>query len=185
MARYYILYKSFIKYNKIVKFIIISFLLCCLNILFIIPQAKAEEMHSLINRIGQKYGVSQEIISRIIKAESDFNPHAISPADARGLMQITRQTWDWICQEYLQVEWNFEECGFEIEKNVEVGVRFLKWISDYLDKNKEKLNDTKENLLLACYNAGPGAVRNYDFRIPPFSETQNYVKKINLMEKNI
>ena len=116
---------------------------------------------------------------KVISVESGFNSKAISGCDARGLMQVTRPTWDWICRDFLEVDWNFDECAFDPEKNIRVGTCFLKWIKSYISRYKNQLNDSEENLIYACYNAGPGAVRNYGFSIPPYNETINYIKKIN------
>jgi len=140
--------------------------------------ANAQSVESIILRAAEEYGVSGELVFKVIKSESDFNPRAISSCDARGLMQLTRPTWNWICREYLKVHWQFDQDAFDAEKNIIVGTRFLRWISDYLQRNETELNDSRDKLVLACYNAGPGAVRNHGFRVPPFKETRDYVKKI-------
>lgn len=174
-----LLSKKFIKQNKIFKITCLLLTLCLVLVLIINSNVRAESIDVVISQVSVQYNIEAGLIYRVIEAESNFNPQAISRADARGLMQVTRQTWDWICRDYLHVSWDFDEFAFDPDKNIKVGVRFLKWISDYLEKNKDDLNDSKENLVLACYNAGPGAVRNYGFRVPPFEETQNYIQKIN------
>ena len=114
-------------------------------------------------------------------AESSFNARAVSACDARGLMQITRRTWDWVCADLLGLTWDFDADAFDPRKNIIVGTCYLAWISDYLDRYEAKWNDSKDNLILACYNAGPGAVRKHCFSVPPFAETLNYVERINKM----
>ncbi|MFH2137613.1 MAG: lytic transglycosylase domain-containing protein [Candidatus Omnitrophota bacterium] len=174
----YVLYKSIIKDGSKVN-VAIFFLLFCFCLLIFLPDVCADDLSRIVSMVSQEFGVDEATIYKVIEIESSFNPRAVSSCDARGLMQVTRQTWDWICTDYLKVSWNFQECAFDQEKNVIVGVRFLKWIDDYLDSHNSELNESKENLVLACYNAGPGAVRNSGFRIPQYSETMNYVKKIN------
>ncbi|MDD5746295.1 MAG: lytic transglycosylase domain-containing protein [Candidatus Omnitrophica bacterium] len=139
----------------------------------------AETLDEVITQVSRDYSINEAVIYKIIEAESNFDPQAVSYCNARGLMQVTHNTWDWICREYLHVAWDFDDSAFDPEKNIRVGTRFLKWIADYLDDHTGQLNDSKERLLLACYNAGPGAVRNYGFRIPPYEETQRYVQKIS------
>ena len=174
-----ILSKKILNRNKICKITLFTsfFIFSYFNVFNDIVYA--ENLNSLITRVGREYNIDSATIVGIIEAESSFNSRAVSPCDARGLMQVTHSTWDWICREYLHVAWDFESSAFDPEKNIRVGVRFLKWIVDYLNDNSERLNDSKGNLLLACYNAGPGTVRRYGFRIPPFQETQHYVRKIS------
>ncbi|MBI4846734.1 MAG: lytic transglycosylase domain-containing protein [Candidatus Omnitrophica bacterium] len=175
-----LLTKELIKGNIILRISFLSskILSVFLFILIFTGQSQAESFDSVIMELSVKYGLSEIMIYNLIEAESSFNSRAVSPCDARGLMQITKRTWDWICSDYLEVEWDFNDCAFDSEKNIRVGMRFLKWISDYLDRYENRLNDSKDRLLLACYNAGPGAVKNSGFRVPPFEETHNYVAKI-------
>ncbi len=177
------LYKRIVKGKKIAGIVAITFLFFIQSASVFLPETRADQISSLILQASQKYGISPDLIYKVIEAESSFDSFAVSSCNAKGLMQITRPTWDWICKDYLQVEWDFNECSFDPKKNIEVGTRFLMWINDFLDTYKDKLNASKENLLLACYNAGPGAVKNHDFRVPPFKETQNYVKKINALTR--
>ena len=173
-----ILIKQFIKTNKIYKitFLLLFFLFQSSITVFASDSGK---LFGLISTISNSYDINPRITYNVVAAESSFDPKAVSNCDARGLMQITRSTWNWVCRDLLEVEWDFDECCFDEEKNITVGVRFLRWISDYLDRYQDQLRDTKLNLMMACYNAGPGAVRNAGFQVPEFSETQNYVKKIN------
>ncbi len=173
------LIKLIIKLNKITRitFFVIFFALI-LNLISL-PLIYADNLKVAVEAASQNFHIPSELIYRVIETESSFNPYAVSQADARGLMQITRPTWDWICRDFLQVSWSFDADSFNTEKNIIVGTRFLAWIKDYLNKHENELNASYDDLLLACYNAGPGTVKKYGFRVPPYKETLNYVAKIN------
>ncbi|MCP4649130.1 MAG: lytic transglycosylase domain-containing protein [PVC group bacterium] len=179
MDNLHALYKTFIKDAKKCKLSV--FFIVFLVVMSLWPSSSviADQIPYIVNKVSREYDISSDFIYRVIEAESSFNAQAVSRCDARGLMQITRPTWNWICREFLDVNWDFDVYAFDPEKNIIVGTRFLKWIEKYLESNREKLNDSKGDLILACYNAGPGAVRTHGFRVPPFPETISYVNKIN------
>ena len=113
----------------------------------------------LINNAAQKYGIDTKLIESIIKAESDFNPKAISPAGACGLMQLMPQTARMVGVKNI----------FFPEENIEGGTKYLK---DLLEKFNQNLP-----LALAAYNAGPETVKKAG-GIPSIIETQNYVARV-------
>ncbi len=171
--------KLFIKQRIKHQGLLFSVFLALILSFLITPVIYADSMNEIIDRASKNYQVSSALIYQVIEAESSFNTYAVSQTGACGLMQITRPTWDWICRDFLQVSWSFEEDSFNSEKNIIVGTRFLAWINEYLNKHTEELNACQEDLILACYNAGPGTVKKYGFRVPPFKETQNYIARIN------
>ncbi|MBU1042813.1 MAG: lytic transglycosylase domain-containing protein [Candidatus Omnitrophica bacterium] len=175
------LIKHIIKLNKICLISLI--VLACIFSRTSQNLIKADTLTDVVAIVSDEYDIPEELIRHIIQAESSFNEKAVSYCDARGLMQITRPTWEWITQQYLEVDWDFDQCAFDPEKNIRVGTRFLRWINDYLDQKQELLNGPKQDLVLACYNAGPGNVRKYNYSVPPFKETEDYIKKINNMSK--
>lgn len=126
----------------------------------------SERIEKAIADASTKYGVNANLIRAIIKTESNFNPNAVSPAGAKGLMQL--------------MPCNIEHYGvndpFNIEQNIDAGTRHIK---DYLKTYNYDLN-----MALAAYNFGPGNMASRgissssDFYKLP-SETKNYLAKIN------
>lgn len=113
----------------------------------------------LIVAAARKFDVDAALVSAMIQAESDFNPHEISNKGARGLMQLMPAT-----AERFGV---FD--SYDPEANIYGGVRYLRWLLEKFNGNAD--------LAVAAYNAGEGNVWKYD-GIPPFRETINYVNRI-------
>lgn len=121
--------------------------------------AKASDFDSIIKEASQKYDVDENFIKSIIQQESGFNPNAKSWVGAMGLMQLMPGT-----AKDLGVK-----NAYDPRENIMGGVKYIKQQLDRFSGDKRKA--------LAAYNAGPGAVMKYG-GIPPYSETQNYVKNI-------
>jgi soluble lytic murein transglycosylase-like protein len=114
----------------------------------------------IISNAAKKFRIDSALIKAIIKAESNFNHEAISPVGAQGLMQLMPAT-----AYALQVE-----DAFHPENNIEGGTRYLRYL----------LNTYRGNLklTLAAYNAGERAVAKYNNNVPPYRETQNYIRRV-------
>jgi soluble lytic murein transglycosylase-like protein len=128
--------------------------------------SRASDYDGVIHEASQKYGVDEKFIKSIIQQESGFNPNAKSWVGAMGLMQLMPET-----AKDLGVK-----NGYDPRDNVMAGVKYIKEQLDRFGGDKRKA--------LAAYNAGPGAVLKYG-DIPPFEETQNYVKNIMSMYQSM
>lgn len=122
----------------------------------------ARRWHPLIVRIAREEGVDPALVHAVVAAESAYNPKARSPKGAVGLMQLMPAT--------------AERFGLprdqrtDPERNLRAGSRYLRWLLDYFDQDL--------TLAVAGYNAGEGAVLKYDRQIPPYQETQAYVRRV-------
>jgi soluble lytic murein transglycosylase-like protein len=122
---------------------------------------RARPYEELIAEHSRAHGVRAELVKAVMQVESAFNPYARSPKGALGLMQLMPAT----ARRYGVKD------PFDPRENVRGGVAYLRHLLDRYENN--------EQLALAAYNAGPGAVDKYGQSVPPYKETRNYVKQIN------
>ena len=115
----------------------------------------------LVERAAEKHGLPPDFVKLVARAESAFNPNALSPKGAIGLMQLMPQT-----AAALNVD------PHDAEQNAEAGARLLKDLLLQYQHQPDQLRRA-----LAAYNAGPAAVAKYN-GVPPYRETQLYVDKI-------
>ncbi len=118
----------------------------------------------IIKPLCRKYSIDTNLVKAVIKAESDFDPYAVSKKGAQGLMQLMPQK---------ARELNISD-PFDPRENLKGGISYLR---NLLDRFK---GDT--TLALAAYNAGENAVLQYN-KVPPFKETRNYIEKVMKYKK--
>ena len=126
----------------------------------------SDKYDDLISQASKQYGVDSLLVKAIIKAESDFDPKAVSRKGAMGLMQIMPENF-----QHLDIE-----NPFDPQENIMGGTRYFRYLYDRFDG--------KLALSLAAYNAGPTAVDSYNKTIPPYRETEQYVQRVLAYYRN-
>lgn len=121
----------------------------------------SSEVDGYLVSAGTRHGVDPLLLYSVMHQESSFKSRAISPKGARGLMQLMPMT---------AARFGVTNI-FDPRQNIEGGARYLRFLLGHFN------GDLK--LALAGYNAGEGAVEKYGWRIPPYSETQEYVRRIS------
>jgi len=124
------------------------------------PTVAGERFEPLVQEHATRRGLRPDLVRAVIQVESGFNPRAMSPKGAMGLMQLMPAT--------------ARELGvrdaYDPADNIRGGTAYLRQLLDRYEGNEE--------LALAAYNAGFDAVDRHGGRVPPYSETQNYVRKV-------
>lgn len=123
------------------------------------PEVDTPDLIAMIDKIAADQGVEDSLVHSVIRAESNYNPHAVSPKGAQGIMQLIPAT--------------ARRFGvgntFDPRENVLGGVKYLKFLLDYYHDDYVRA--------IAAYNAGEAAVDRYN-GIPPYAETRAYVYNV-------
>jgi soluble lytic murein transglycosylase-like protein len=125
------------------------------------PSASADaapDVRGLVAEAAKNFDVNPLLVDSVIQVESNYNPFAVSPKGAQGLMQLMPAT----AQRFGVTD------SFDPKQNIEAGVRYLKFLEDTFQDDR---------LAIAAYNAGEKAVTKYK-DVPPYPETVNYVAKV-------
>ena len=124
------------------------------------PRVTPEQYLTWIEGAANRYNVPSALVRAIMHAESNFDPRALSRKGASGLMQLMPST----------AEEMFVKDIFDARENIEGGTRYLRILANRFDGDLIRM--------IAAYNAGPEAVSRYGGQVPPYFETQLYVKKV-------
>lgn len=124
------------------------------------PLRRPSSTSDLLDRIAAESGIDRALLHAIARQESGLNPAAVSAAGAVGLMQLMPATAH---------RFGVHD-RFDPEQNLRGGAAYLTWLLTHFDQDLD--------LALAAYNAGEGAVHRHGNRIPPYAETQAYVRAI-------
>jgi len=119
----------------------------------------APDIEQLVEEAAKAYDLDPALVHSIIKVESNYNTYALSNKGAQGLMQLIPST-----AKRMGVKNSFDP-----KENIDAGVRYYKYLRTLFGDDR---------LALAAYNAGEGAVAKYNFQVPPYAETQNYVYQV-------
>ncbi|MSO46258.1 MAG: lytic transglycosylase domain-containing protein [Acidobacteria bacterium] len=124
------------------------------------PGAMREQFEPLVQEHATRHSLRPDLVRAVIQVESGFNPRATSSKGAMGLMQLMPGT-----ARQLGVR-----NAYDPSENIRGGTAYLRQLLDRYDGNEE--------LALAAYNAGPGAVDRHGRQVPPYGETATYVRKV-------
>ncbi|HUP04529.1 MAG TPA: lytic transglycosylase domain-containing protein [Bryobacteraceae bacterium] len=123
------------------------------------PRTPAPDLKAAVDRIAREQALPPELVHSVIQVESNYNPGAVSPKGAQGLMQLIPAT---------ARRFGVSD-AFDPLENVRGGTAYLKYLIGLYKGNY--------TLALAAYNAGEGAVARYG-DVPPYQETRDYVKEV-------
>lgn len=124
-----------------------------------VNSAARKRVEKLVKTLAPQYGLSPSLVLSVIQVESNFNPNALSPKNAQGLMQLIPET---------AARFGVDDV-WDPEQNLRGGMAYLRWLLKHFDGDVQ--------LALAAYNAGENAVQRHQ-GIPPYPETQNYVRQV-------
>lgn len=128
----------------------------------LMPRHPLHQRYSImINDAARRTSLDPALVHAVIAVESGYNPDALSPKGAVGLMQVLPATAS---------RYGVSDPGSSPEANLRAGTRYLSYLMGLFESRIE--------LVLAAYNAGENAVLRYGHRIPPFRETQRYVPAV-------
>lgn len=130
-----------------------------LNPALLATNAQQKKIMAIVQRLAPEYGIHPSLAYAIIRAESNFNPQAVSPKNAQGLMQLIPET---------AARFNVRK-PLDPEQNIRGGLSYLRWLMAYFKG--------QVHLVAAAYNAGEGTVERYR-GVPPYPETQGYIRRI-------
>ncbi len=173
--------KKIIKKTILTVFVLFAlFAISFFALRYLYPQKYADE----VQKYSGQYGIDADLVYAVIKCESNFNDRALSHANAYGLMQITKETYEWAAKRENDPDYA-KNSLFDPDTNIRYGCAIYSIF-------KQEFGD--DSTSLAAYNAGRGRVntwlsnKNYSadgktLDVIPFVETETYVKKVLRTQK--
>ncbi len=168
--------------SKIINFFIGALVLCAVIIcIFRVGCMIYPKQYKVyVSAYSTEYGISEDLVYSIIKAESNYDRKAVSKKGAIGLMQITEETGLWVSEKIKLADFSKEKL-YDPKTNIEIGCFYLSYLLDLYGGNEKNA--------LAAYNAGPTNVNKWildkncskdgeNLDNIPFKETKEYVKKV-------
>lgn len=137
---------------------------------YLVTHPNLKKYDAFLKQAAKEFSVEPALLQAVIAAESGFNPMAVSPKGAIGLMQIMPATAERFGLR-ADRERSIEKKLTDPKTNIRIGARYL--------RDLIRLFPDSLDLVLASYNAGEGAVKKYRNRVPPYPETRNYVQVVN------
>ncbi len=137
---------------------------------YLVQHPNLKKYDGLLNQAAQDFSIEPALLKAIMAAESGFNPGAVSPKGAVGLMQVMPAT----AERYglaSDTKKSVQQKLTDPKTNIRLGARYL--------RDLRAMFPGKPELVIASYNAGEGAVQKYRNTIPPYPETRNYVKLVS------
>lgn len=170
------------KFIRSVLFLIIIFIAFVVFLNKVFPHTYS----NYVEKYSDMYGVDKNLVYAVIKAESNFDPEAVSHKDAQGLMQITKETAGW-CAEKMGLSDYSDDLLTDEETNIKIGVWYLRYLID---------NTKSESYAIMSYNAGINKVNSWLednilnendilnlYENIPYEETKNYIRKVIAYKK--
>lgn len=175
--------RSFRKLFRFVSVVVILIILLILGYNIALRYLYPKEYSEFVEKYSDEYGVNEELVYAVIKCESNFDKNACSHADAAGLMQLTKETFDDIRKMLNELsEYTYEKYCFDAEINIKFGTKYLQYLMEFFNGDKIAA--------IAAYNAGMGNVKKWlgnnerlDQKDIGFNETAEYVNRILKAEK--
>jgi len=169
-----------IKYILIIAVFILLIIIVLNSIIVVLKIIYPIKYKEYVNKYSEEYRIEPYLVFSIIKAESGFDPQAVSSKDARGLMQITKSTGNWAAYKMGLEEYTFESLH-DPEMNIRIGCWYIRWLKNYFNENND--------LVIAAYNSGSGNVSGWlkdkslsrtgnSLEKIPFKETERFLKKV-------
>ena len=131
--------------------------------------ASRGRIEEIVDMLAEIYEVDPMLVMAVIEAESSFNQRAVSPKGAVGLMQVIPSTAERFGIERHRGQ-TMAQTLTDPFANILAGTLYLAYLNEKFEEDPE--------LVLAAYNAGEGAVMKYQYQVPPYPETQHYVRKV-------